>query len=328
LGKCETKFFNVSKTKMKKEKNTFKYIFGPVPSRRLGFSLGIDLVPFKTCSYDCIYCQLGRTTDKTIIRKEYVPLNEVIKELQLKLKQNIRIDYLTLSGSGEPTLYAKLDELIFKIKRLTDKPLAFLTNGSLLWDDEVSKSLGKADLIIPSLDAGNENIFRYVNRPCEDLSFKKVVDGIIDFSNKYPNKIWLEVFLLNGVTSIQAEVAGINKIIRRIKPLKIQLNTVKRPPAESFAFPVPENKMRELAEYFEGKVEIIADFKNPVAKKYFRVTEDEIISLLKRRPCSLDDMAGGLNLHKNEILKYIEELIKSGRIITYEHNNNLFYSVK
>jgi len=313
---------------MEKGKYTFKYIFGPVPSRRLGFSLGIDVVPFKTCSYDCIYCQLGKTTCKTTTRKEFVPLKEIIKELTLKLAQDVKVDYITLSGSGEPTLYSKLDELIFELKHLTDKPVAVLTNGSLLWDGDVQKCLKKADLIIPSLDAGNESIFRYVNRPCKGLTFNKVVDGIIHFSNKYPDKIWLEVFLLNGVTSIKSEVVRINSIIKKIKPLKVQLNTVKRPPAESFAFPIPENQMQDLVKYFDGNVEIIADFNRPADRKYFQVTKDEIINLLKRRPCSLDDISEGLNLHKNEILKYIDELIKSNEIISYDHNHTLFYSVK
>ncbi|MBN1797643.1 MAG: radical SAM protein [Spirochaetales bacterium] len=313
---------------MKKEKKTYKYVFGPVPSRRLGFSLGIDVVPFKTCSYDCIYCQLGKTNAKTTERKEFVPLKQIFSELKLKLKQNIRIDYLTLSGSGEPTLYSRLDELIFEIKRLTDKPLAVLTNGSLLWQHEVCKGVRNADLVIPSLDAGNENMFQYVNRPCKDLEFEKVVHGLIAFSAKFTGKIWLEVFLLNGVTAIRSEVVRINSLIQKIKPHKIQLNTVKRPPAESFAFAVPQNLLRDMAHYFDGNVEIIADFSRTGDKKYFQATKHEIINLLKRRPCSLDDISGGLNLHPNEVLKYVEQLLQNGKIIMYDHNNTHFYTVR
>jgi wyosine [tRNA(Phe)-imidazoG37] synthetase (radical SAM superfamily) len=314
--------------KMKKQEKTFKSLFGPVPSRRLGFSLGVDLVPFKTCSYDCIYCQLGRTTNKTIKRKEYFPLKQIREELQLKLKEDIKIDYITLSGSGEPTLYSKLDELIFEIKRLTDKPLAVLTNGSLLWERGVSNSLKKADLIIPSLDAGNENMFQYVNRPCKDVSFERVVDGIVRFSHEYQGKMWLEVFLLGGVTAITSEVLSINSIIKKMKVHKIQLNTVKRPPAESFALSVPENVMHDVAQYFDGDVEIIADFKGAAHEKYFQATKHEIVNLIKRRPCSLDDISGGLNLHKNEVLKYVEDLLKSGEITRYEHDHTLYYKVR
>jgi len=314
--------------KMKKDNYYYKYIFGPVPSRRLGFSLGVDVVPFKTCSYDCIYCQLGKTTNKTILREEFVPVTEIIKELKQKLKKDIKIDYITLSGSGEPTLYLKLGELINKIKQITNIPVAVLTNGSLLWEDNVQEELKNADLIIPSLDAGKEHMFRYVNRPCKGLSFEKVVEGIVSFSKKYSNKIWLEVFLLNGVTSIQSEVLSINEIIKKINPSKIQLNTVKRPPAESFAFSVPNNQMLELSKYLNGNVEIIFDFSRQIDDTYMKITKNEIINLLKRRPCSLDDIAGVLNLHKNEIIKYIEELIKNKDVGYHEHDHILYYSVK
>jgi wyosine [tRNA(Phe)-imidazoG37] synthetase (radical SAM superfamily) len=314
--------------KMKKQEKTFKYLFGPVPSRRLGFSLGVDLVPFKTCSYDCVYCQLGRTTDKTTNRKEYLPLKQIIEELRLKLREDVRIDYITLSGSGEPTLYSKLDELIFEIKRLSAKPLAVLTNGSLLWKNAVSTALKKADLVIPSLDAGNANMFRYVNRPCGDLSFEKVVDGIIRFSHEYSGELWLEVFLLGGVTAIASEVLSMNSITKKMKIHKIQLNTVKRPPAESFASAASADMMRDAARYFDGNVEIIADFKGATKKKYFQATKHEIVNLLKRRPCSLDDISGGLDLHKNEVLKYVEDLLKSGEITLYEQNGTHYYTVR
>jgi wyosine [tRNA(Phe)-imidazoG37] synthetase (radical SAM superfamily) len=306
----------------------YKYIFGPVPSRRLGFSLGIDVVPFKTCSYDCIYCQLGKTTHKTLTRKEFIPVSEIITELKQKLKADIKIDYITISGSGEPTLYSKLGELINQIKEVTDLPIAVLTNGSLLWEDTVREELKNADLIIPSLDAGKKNIFRYVNRPCEELSFEKIIDGLISFAHTYYKKIWLEVFLLNGVTSIKPEVVSINEIIKKIKPAKIQLNTVKRPPAESFAFSVPGYQMVELSKYFSGNVEVISDFSRSIDENYLKITKEEIINLLKRRPCSLDDIAGGLNLHKNEIIKYIEELVKNKEVSYYKHNHTLYYSVK
>lgn len=308
--------------------NNYQYVFGPVPSRRLGFSLGIDPVPFKTCSYDCIYCQLGRTTDKTTTRKEFIPVKEILKEVKLKLDENIKIDYITLSGSGEPTLYSALDQLIVQIQKLTSKPVAVLTNGSLLWDKNIQKSLEKADLVIPSLDAGNENLFRYVNRPCGDLNFNQVINGLVSFAEKCRQKIWLEVCLLNGVTSIKSEVIRINTIIRKIKPAKVQINTVKRPPAESFAFPVPAKQMQALAGCINGNCEIIADFNRSTDTEYHQITKKEIINLLKRRPCTLEDISGGLNLHKNEILKYMDELMKCIDIVTYDHNHSLYYSMK
>jgi len=178
-----------------------EYIFGPVPSRRLGRSLGIDLVPFKTCTYDCIYCQLGRTTNKTMQRKEWVPTNIVINQLKAKLSS--KPDYITLSGSGEPTLFSRLEELIPKIKGITDIPVAMLTNGSLLWLPEVRNALKSADMVVPSLDAGSSQIFQYVNRPHPDITFSKMLQGLVEFRKDYGGQYWLEVFLLAGVTTFR-----------------------------------------------------------------------------------------------------------------------------
>ncbi len=168
------------------------YIFGPVPSRRLGRSLGVDLVPFKTCSYDCIYCQLGRTTNQTVERREWVPLDAVLAELRGKLAS--QPDYITLSGSGEPTLYSRLDELIDGIRAMTEVPIAVLTNGSLLWQPEVRSKLLRAHLVIPSLDAGDERTFQAIDRPHGTISFKRMLWGLIDFRREYQGQYWLEVF--------------------------------------------------------------------------------------------------------------------------------------
>ncbi len=167
-----------------------RYIFGPVPSRRLGRSLGVDLVPFKTCTYDCIYCQLGRTPCTTTERKEWVPLDGVLEDLRQKL--STRPDYITLSGSGEPTLYSRLDELIDRIKTMTDVPVAVLTNGALFADKELRRQLMEADLVVPSLDAGDEAMFQMVNRPHQDISFEHMLQGLIDFRREYQGKYWLE----------------------------------------------------------------------------------------------------------------------------------------
>ena len=201
---------------------------------------------------------------------------------------------LTLSGSGEPTLCSETGRIIKEIKNITDLPVAVLTNGSLLWREEVCAGIEEADLIIPSLDAGDEASFQIVNRPCKELRFDKVVDGLIQFSKKNPGKIRLEIFLLDGITSSVSEVEKISKIAERINPSKIQLNTVKRPPAESSALPIPELKMKELSECFTLPTEIIADYKSPVNDNFFSAGKNDIISLLERRPCSLNDISDGL----------------------------------
>jgi len=282
------------------------HIFGPVPSRRLGRSLGVDLVPFKTCTYDCIYCQLGRTTCKTVERKEWVSLKEVVEELETKLSS--RPDYITLSGSGEPTLFSRTAELIQHIKQITDVPVAVLTNGSLLWQKEVRDQLMDADLVIPSLDAGDQTMFRAVNRPHEDISFEKMLKGLIEFRQEFQGKFWLEVFLLAGHTAIEADAGRLAGCVERIEPDHIQLNTVTRPPAEDFAMGVSRDRMTELADMFRPRAEVIADFRNVHKQGEFSARRVDVLDLLHRRPCSTEEIAAGLGMHRNEVLKYVEEL--------------------
>lgn len=300
-----------------------KYIFGPVPSRRLGRSLGVDLVPFKTCTYDCVYCQLGRTTNKTIERKEWVPIDRVVEQLSSKLDS--KPDYITLSGSGEPTLYSRLEELIIKIKEITDIPLAVLTNGSLLWMPEIRSALKAADLIVPSLDAGSGHIFQYVNRPVSGVTFDKMLEGLIKFRDEYNGKYWLEVLLLAGVTTTEAEIKRLKTSIATIRPDKVQVNTVTRPPAEGFAEPVPQKQLQAIAQKLHEKAEVIADYSGVHKQQNFSAFREDVLMLLQRRPCSVDDIAAGLGLHRNEVVKYIEDLSSEGKIEAISENKRFFY---
>ncbi len=304
---------------------TCKYVYGPVPSRRLGLSLGVDLVPFKTCTYDCIYCQLGGTTNKTIQRKEYLPLNQILEEISQKLETGISTDFITLAGSGEPTLHSKIGEIIDKIKQKTKIPVAVITNGSLLWDSEVQGALSRADLIVPSLDAGDAALFGNVNRPHPKISLEKMVDGQIKFSKKFSGKLWLEVFLLGGITAIEAEVKKIAAISRKIAPDKIQLNTVVRPPAENFAFPVNESQLRRYAKIMGKNTEIIPDFSYSRKAPAFSASNADIISLLRRRPCALHDVAGGLGIPNNEALKHLESLRNNNVVAIRQIGNKELY---
>src|SRR4030042_7030693 len=206
-----------------KSSQKIQHIFGPVPSRRLGRSLGIDLIPSKTCTYDCLYCQVGRTTEKTITRKSWVNIDEVIAELKTKLLA--KPDYITLSGSGEPTLFDGCGRLIEKIKQITNIPVAVITNGSLLFMPEVRKELLAADVVMPSLDAGDEETFKKINRPCSRITFDKMLQGLIDFRKEFKGKYWLEVFLVAGLNDSDEQIDKIAACIEKIQPDKVQLNT-------------------------------------------------------------------------------------------------------
>ncbi len=299
------------------------HIFGPVPSRRLGISLGIDPIPLKICTYNCIYCEVGKTTDLTIKRKNYVSVSVIKKEL-LEYKnthKDVPIDYITLSGSGEPTLNSEIEGIIHTIKEIfPNVPVAILTNGSLLYIPEVRKSLFSADVVLPSLDAATNKIFKRINQPHPELDIKIITEGIIKFREEYTGKIWLEVLFAKGVNDKWSEVESLKTAIDHINPDKVQLNTVDRPPAFSLANPVDENFLKKVKEYFGERAEIITDFKSK--RGFSEDIGETILKALSIRPMTLDQLEDSVNLHRDEILKYfgifekenkIKEVIFSGK---------------
>jgi wyosine [tRNA(Phe)-imidazoG37] synthetase (radical SAM superfamily) len=302
-----------------------RHIFGPVPSRRLGRSLGVDVVPFKTCTFDCIYCQLGRTTKKTMERQEWVPIEEILRELRGKLA--LEPDYITIGGSGEPTLYSRIGDLIDGIHTITDIPVAILTNGSLLWDEAVRDELSKADVVMPSLDAGTEVLFRTVNRPHPAIGFDRLLEGLIAFRRQFLGLYWLEVLLLSGYTAIEAEVKKIARTAAEIKPNEVHLNTCVRPPVEEYAYPVEWQRLVELADLFSPPAEVIADSRLEPTRMISTADSFEILQLLKRRPCTAQDIAAGLGIHPAEVVKDIESLIVLGLAEAKKGNRRGVYYV-
>jgi wyosine [tRNA(Phe)-imidazoG37] synthetase (radical SAM superfamily) len=302
-----------------------RYIYGPVPSRRLGRSLGVDLMPFKVCSYDCIYCQLGRTTNKTIERKEWVPTSKVL--VQVRDALHSEPDYITLSGSGEPTLHVETGRLIRAIKSMTDIPVAVITNGSLLWQREVQDALLEADLVVPSLDAESEDIFRYVNRPHAEIHFDQMADGLKEFRQRFRGQYWLEVFLLNGVTTVEKRIESLARWIRKIAPDKVQVNTVSRPPAEDYAEAVPRERLEQIARELGERAEVIAAYPHGKITDGFRSDAEAIMNLLTRRPCSVKDIASGLGIAPNEATKQVERLISERTVKTRRQCGILYYEI-
>ncbi|MCP4641739.1 MAG: radical SAM protein [bacterium] len=303
----------------------YRYVFGPVPSRRLGRSLGVDLVPHKTCTYDCTYCQVGRTTVHTADRQAYVPYDDVVAEIQRKLDAGAAPDYVTMSGSGEPTLYADLGRLIDTVKQMTETRVAVITNGSLLWMPEVRDALLRADLVVPSLDAGTPEAFARINRPCGGIGFDEMVEGLVRFREAFPKTIWLEVFLLDGINADEAEVQAIASHVQRIRPDRVQLNTVARPPADQDAKGVPQATMERFAAMFEPKAEVVADFTGAHEDEESETTCDEVLDLLKRRPCSLEDVAQGMRIHRHHAAKHIQHLLEQERIRSELRGDTQYY---
>ncbi|MBC8231481.1 radical SAM protein [bacterium] len=306
-----------------------KHIFGPVPSRRLGASLGIDLVPYKTCSYDCVYCQLGRTTSKIVERKEYVQKDSVITELQSLLSTleapREAIDYITFSGSGEPTLNSAIGELLRELKAITDVPLAVLTNGSLLYRGDVRDALHNADLVVPSLDAVTESVFQKVNKPHPSLTVEKMIDGIREFNKSFSGETWLEIMLVKGINDGQEEIERMAEVAADMNLAKIQLNTVIRPPSEKLALPLNAEEMQRIKEKIGAKAEVIAYFDRKKEKIYKGDIEAEILAMLHRRPCTVSDISSALSIHINEAIKYIEQMEKNNSIKSIRQRDEIYY---
>lgn len=303
-----------------------RYAFGPVVSRRLGRSLGVDLVPYKTCSYDCIYCQLGRTTRLTAVRSQFAPLARVVEDALRALEISGPADYITLSGSGEPTLCTRLDELIAALKARTGVPIAVLTNGSLLFRPEMRRELAGADLVVPSLDAGTAEAFQRVNRPDPSIGFEAMVDGLIEFGQDYGGRIWLEVFLVRGYTDSLDHVGRIAALARQIGPERVQLNTVARPPAEGDALPVDPAVLDDLAGAFGALAEVVAE--RPAVERAAGggAEVQRLLDLLARRPCHLLAMAEALNAHPNAILKVLPGLVREGKVTVTRHGGRDYYA--
>ncbi len=303
-----------------------KYIFGPVPSRRLGRSLGVDLVPYKICTFDCIYCDVGRTTHKTISRQPFVSPEEIQRELELTLSiLNKKPDYITLSGSGEPTLNKNIGEIIRKIKEVTSIPIAVLTNGSLLFRDEVRKNILQADFVLPSLDAITPALFEYINRPHSSLRIEEIISGLIQFRKQYQGQIWLEVLFCRGVNDGKEEVEKLKDVIEKVEPDRIQLNTSVRPPAEDFVFPLTLKQLENIKEKLGDHAGVVSEFMGPMGDRFDSDKDAEIIELIKRRPCTAEDISRALGLHLDEVVKYLGKLIKEGSVHYRMHEHHCYY---
>ena len=307
------------------EQKRAKYTYGPVPSRRLGFSLGIDIIPHKNCSFDCIYCQLGKTTNKTLVRKEYTPVDQILDEVRIILKGNAHIDYLTFSGSGEPTLHKRIGYLITEIKKITEIPIAVLTNGSLLYMSEVRNGLLNADVVLPTLCTTNSEIFQKIHRSHAGLEISKIIEGYIEFRRIYKGKIWLEVMLIKDINDEPAQIEKIKGVINRIKPDKIHLNTVVRPPSEQYARPVPQEMLQNIKRTLGENCEIIVDLRPKAITEQYTDHLNRIAAIIARRPVTIDDLARISGLHQNEILKYIQVLLKQARIELSRHDQKEYY---
>jgi wyosine [tRNA(Phe)-imidazoG37] synthetase (radical SAM superfamily) len=309
----------------------YKYLFGPVPSRRLGMSLGVDLVPKKVCSLNCVYCEVGKTTKLTLDRKEYIKLDKIKEELTNYFKSNPDPDYITFSGSGEPTLNIHIGEVLQFIKQSKPHvPVALLTNGTLLFDEKVKDVIMDVDLILPSLDAATDKVFQKINRPTEELSIEKYIQGLIDFCKEFKGEVWLEIFILPDFNDNEDELSKLKEVILKIKPDSVQLNTLDRPGTMSNLRGATREELQRVVDLWDldNVIIIAAAPERKSMQSYREDTETAIIETILRRPCTLDDLTKILGLHINEINKYLGVLEANRKIETVKEGRGIFYRIK
>lgn len=306
-------------------KPNFKYLFGPVPSRRLGRSLGIDVTPFKTCSYDCVFCQCGGTTRHVTERGEFVPFDDVCAELERWLANDGRADYITFAGSGEPTLYSRLGELITFIKEKTDIPVIVLSNGTLLHRPDVCEEAAKADIVKMSLSAWDEASFQKINRPAPGLSFERMRSGEQQFRQRFSGKLWLEIFLIEGLNATRTEVELLAAIAKDIAPDKIHLNTAVRPATEATVRPVDKEALGSFCDLFTPRAEVIASFEAAPVEVTGELRAESLVGLVRRHPATAEQLAAIAGVDSGTVRAVLAPLIEEGLLQIEERNGDSYY---
>lgn len=304
----------------------YRHIFGPVPSRRFGRSLGVDLTPLKTCTLDCVFCQLGHTSRKTIERREYVPVKEVKAELSRWHEEGGRADFITLAGSGEPTLHSGFGDILAFIKKRLPFPAVLLSNGTLFWQSGVREAALSAEIVKLSLSAWDAASFHRINRPHPEVNFSLYLAGLRTFRKMFAGKLWLEVFLVEGMNTSPEGLRRLARLAESIAPDEIQLNTAARPPAEASVKPMPRETLESFAEIFRPRATIIAGFPKR-CEANVEANEVSILDMLRRRPCTARQIAEAFDMHVNEVSKYVGDLAQSRRIRMAWSGGEIYYSV-
>jgi wyosine [tRNA(Phe)-imidazoG37] synthetase (radical SAM superfamily) len=305
-----------------------KYLFGPVNSRRFGRSLGIDLLPAKVCTMNCVYCECGQTDVCTDEVQEYVPTEAVIGELDAYLADSPALDAITFAGSGEPTLHSGMGDIIDFIKK--KYPLyrvVVLTNGSLLWREDVRARILHADVIVPSLDAVSDEVFKKINRPGENLHPEKIIEGLVKLREVFSGKIFLEVFILPGINDDDEELSRIRDAALRIRPDVVQLNTLDRPGAVKELETADRTLLEFVRDFFKPlPVDIIGGPGNTI--RHSKSADfDAVIALLRRRPSTKQDIIAGLGVSAEDAEWLLEALLRKGIIARKKGDRGEFYYV-
>lgn len=303
-----------------------RFVYGPVASRRLGFSLGVDIIPFKTCTLDCVYCQLGSTGKTTARRGSWFPPDEILAQIKEAIDSGQTIDVITFSGSGEPTLSRDIGRLIRAIKKMTRIPVAVLTNATLLTRKSVRREIAAADVVVPSLDAVPAALFRRVNRPHAGIDNRSIIEGLARFRDEFRGELRLEIMLVKGVNDSPAHIRALKTAVARIRPDRIELNTVVRPPADRSARPLGAAAMAKIQAQLGPQAEVVASFARKAQAPSSGSFERSILATVGRRPQTAADIALALGRHRDEVLKALTSLLRRRRVRTLEHGGRTYFS--
>ena len=305
------------------------YIFGPVPTRRLGQSLGIDPVPLKTCNWNCVYCQLGRSKPMVNERKDFFPADEILAEAKnaLLAHQPGEIDWVTFVGSGETTLHASLGWLIREVKKITRLPVAVITNGSLLYLPEVRQELLAADAVLPSLDAGTPELYQQINRPYPGLSFDSLLDGLITFSAEYQGNLWVEVMLVKDINDTEDQLSNIASALNRIKPDEVHIMQPTRPPVETWVKPSSEEGLRRSSAILGNTARVILPASGSYDLDGAKTLVEAVVGIVTRHPMREDELVETLKKWATgDVTNALSTLAESGKLQVVERNGIRFWS--
>jgi wyosine [tRNA(Phe)-imidazoG37] synthetase (radical SAM superfamily) len=306
-----------------------KYVFGPVPSRRLGQSLGIDTIPLKTCNWNCVYCQLGRTQPLNNERKEHFPSEEIVAEVRqaLDAHQPGEIDWVTFVGSGEPLLHERMGWLVRQVKGMTELPVAVITNGSLLYLAEVRQELAAADAVLPSLDAGTAELYRKINRPRPEITFERLVEGMVAFRSEFQGKLWVEVMLVRQLNDTPQALIDIGRVMQRIKPDAIHIGLPDRPPAESWVQPSSEERLMLAMAILGNVAEVVHPAEGTFDLSGYDNPVDAILSIITRHPMREDQLERALSRwSQGQVKKVLADLEENKRAQVVERYGVRFWS--
>ena len=309
-----------------------KFIFGPVPSRRLGLSLGVDIVPRKHCTLNCVYCEAGKTTDVTLQRQSFYEVSDIIEEFSAEYeKVRDNLDVVTVTGCGEPGLNSDLGEIIRRIKEISVHPVAILTNSTLLTEADVSEQMLELDIAVPSIDAASQEVFQKIDQPHRNLKIADINQSLIEFTMRFGGKVYLELLLVKGINDTDEELSKIADVVNRCTYNTLQLNTVHRPPAFSGYEGLSEAELLDVFLFMKKKgvkVESISAFSKSIGAAFSKSLPEAVVRLLTMRPCTKGEMGAVFGESTARIDEVLEELRAKYPVSVYTHEKNEFYFIR